>query len=1236
MKNIFTNIKSYFLFSLIYLLMIGNIWAKPLLLPSTPVVVVTPPSGANCYSIVTASGCGTARTQWYSKHNSIYTLLADINPLTVISETAVTLRAACYDPQTNQYAYSADYKVFSATTTDIITTTAPSGCTSLANLNITTLNASSATSGLSYQWKNSGANISGATNASYSTTTEGLYELVASNGTCSSSRKVAVSSPSSLPYLYANYTGTCGNQTLTFAQSGIGPPLPPASAGTYQWMRNGSAISGATSIGYSTTTDGQYVLKYSPTGCSTSFYLIPTSFNQANTSPIISQTPLKVSLSCLSELKCTGCNTSYGSMRVLSRPAGTTVWTTNSLTQGTFIEYGLLGPPTPTDYQFDYTTSGAGNCSVLSNIVTAYPPFYSSITPTNGTACAGGSVLLTANLAQPATVMYQWKLYSNEIPGATSPTYVATQNGDYSVVTSNGTCSYTSASVPVSINPSTYGISPTFSGACGSQTVVLSLSSPFGIPPGTYQWKLNGIAISGATNTTYSATTTGTYTADFTPTGCSLITSSPFVFTQTTPSAPVATLNPPVGFSCSSTLSSSTCDGSSRPQLQRNTGSGFFNVSPLFATISSQSAWEYRYVCVNGTCVSPPSNVVVGNSNLFTEVLPASSSVCTGTSLTLRFTYPGASYQWIKDGIDIPGATSTSYAVTQSGAYSVRVTKANCTDFTSAVSNIAVSSAFPTITPILGGTCANPSVQLVAFPTLGIFQWKRNGIAISGATSVSYTTSVEGIYTLDYTNGNCTATTLPYNFFINTAPTITLSPPTPASCIQTLSAASCPSLVKWEQDLGAGWTVFTTTTTPIQVPNVASSFRAKCVSGSCDSPPSNVIVVTPYLFTEVTSIRDYLCGVGPPTPLLLTATSTFTGMTYQWKKNGVDIPGATSSTYSASTVGGYTVVVTKDGCTYTSDLKNIYTVTPSILSLNASLTGSCGNQTANMSTTLFAGLTYVWRRNGTVIAGQSTNTYSSNIAGDYTVETNIYTTDCNDQSAPYAFTQVGLPPTATFSAVTPPSCGAFLSSMGCTGQTRWYKQANANVWNFDGSGTPYYPSTNIVSQFRATCLINTCETNPSNIITYTPNLFTQITPNPATICPGGSTDLTAVSTFSGLNYQWKLNGNDIVGATNATFTATQTGTYTLSVNNIPAAACGFITPPLVISAGVPLTISSLASGNWNVAATWSCNCIPTSCDNVTVETGHTVTIPVSQTGKLKNLTVKGLVDMKSPSSMKLK
>ncbi len=58
-----------------------------------------------------------------------------------------------------------------------------------------------------------------------------------------------------------------------------------------------------------------------------------------------------------------------------------------------------------------------------------------------------------------------------------------------------------------------------------------------------------------------------------------------------------------------------------------------------------------------------------------------------------------------------------------------------------------------------------------------------------------------------------------------------------------------------------------------------------------------------------------------------------------------------------------------------------------------------------------------------------------------------------------------------------------------------------------------------------------------------------------------------------------------------------------------------------IATGSNAGIASAATGNWGTAATWSCSCVPTSTDNVTISLGHTVT--ATTTVNINDLTING-------------
>jgi len=120
-----------------------------------------------------------------------------------------------------------------------------------------------------------------------------------------------------------------------------------------------------------------------------------------------------------------------------------------------------------------------------------------------------------------------------------------------------------------------------------------------------------------------------------------------------------------------------------------------------------------------------------------------------GASVSVVATGTGLSYQWYKDGVAISGATAASYtftAVTNGfSAYKVRVT--NVAGFVESVSvniGISIDPVAPKITTqpsVSGNKKVGDSITLsvVATGTDLLYQWYKDGTAISGARAASYT-----------------------------------------------------------------------------------------------------------------------------------------------------------------------------------------------------------------------------------------------------------------------------------------------------------------------------------------------------------------------------------------------------------------------------------------------------------------------------------------------------------------
>ncbi len=132
-------------------------------------------------------------------------------------------------------------------------------------------------------------------------------------------------------------------------------------------------------------------------------------------------------------------------------------------------------------------------------------------------------------------------------------------------------------------------------------------------------------------------------------------------------------------------------------------------------------------------------------------ITPAgATSVCKGSSLILNAnTGIGYTYQWIRNGANLAGATSATYNVTKSGNYSVKVTVPGGCNATSTAIGCTVN-ANPTAnisTPEGTNLCGLPDLDLVANGGAGFtYIWYKNGAIIAGATNQTYVVTTIGDY----------------------------------------------------------------------------------------------------------------------------------------------------------------------------------------------------------------------------------------------------------------------------------------------------------------------------------------------------------------------------------------------------------------------------------------------------------------------------------------------------------
>jgi hypothetical protein len=117
----------------------------------------------------------------------------------------------------------------------------------------------------------------------------------------------------------------------------------------------------------------------------------------------------------------------------------------------------------------------------------------------------------------------------------------------------------------------------------------------------------------------------------------------------------------------------------------------------------------------------------------------------------------------------------------------------------------------------------------------------------------------------------------------------------------------------------------------------------------------------------------------------LTANSG-AGLSYQWYRNGIILPGATNRILNTQQAGNYSVLVSNAwGCTKLSALTTIPVSNPSATIQVNGNSVICSGDSVKLSANLGAGFTYQWMRNNAVISGATSDFYYVKRNGFYRV-----------------------------------------------------------------------------------------------------------------------------------------------------------------------------------------------------------------------------------------------------------
>jgi hypothetical protein len=565
------------------------------------------------------------------------------------------------------------------------------------------------------------------------------------------------------------------------------------------------------------------------------------------------------------------------------------------------------------------------------------------------------------------------------------------------------------------------GQPPVITGQPANQTVNVGQTTTFtvtatGTGPLTYQWSVNGTAIGGATSSSY--TTPGAASTDSGSVFTVTVTNSSGTVTSTPATLTVAagstTVNPNAPLIITQPANQTVQVGQTATFSVTATGAAPFTyqwykagvaiagassstyTTPATATADSGSLFTVTVTDAEGTATSGPATLTVitpapGLPTITNQ--PASQTVTAGQIATFNVTATGIGpliYQWYKGGAAVAGATSSTYttpptANADSGSlFTVTVTNAAGT-VTSTPATLTVITAPIIVTPPANQTVSagqTASFTVVATGTAPItYQWFKNGTAIGGATSSSYTTptTVAGdsgsLFTVTATNTAGTATSTPATLTVTTAPVITSQPVNQTvnagqtATFNVAAAGTGPLTYQWfKGGVAIGGATSSAYTTPAAVVGDSGSIFTVTVTntaGSVTSAPASLTVNTPPVITNQPA--NQTVNPGQTATFSVTATGS-APLTYQWFKGGAAIGGATSSSYTtpvtALTDSGsvFTVTVTNPAGTATSSPASLTVNTaPTITTPPASQTVNAGQTAAFTVVASGVGtLTYQW------------------------------------------------------------------------------------------------------------------------------------------------------------------------------------------------------------------------------------------------------------------------------------
>jgi hypothetical protein len=806
--------------------------------------------------------------------------------------------------------------------------------------------------GATYQWKQNGVNIVGETNPRLLIQDIGIFSLTMTVGGCSATSSgiiIRLGNPLPNSINSSGITQACTGDTITLsAPKGIGY--------TYQWVKDGNLIAGATNSNFKATQSGNYLLSYAVRSCSRTPSLYLTFGNNAN--PTISTNKTIVCEGRTTTLKATNVNFSHNLQ-----------WFKDGVAMSGMNKDSLV--VSQTGNYFLQTIKGActGNSSALNISITNLNLPAPQIQKDHFNAfetCANNVVKLRVKDYNDTTVV--WLKDGNVIAGQTGTTLIARESGNYAVrYSGNELCFSQSAVIPVkitdvstgtfnanNITASSYNFQnfyPTFTGSAPYVYTVNNVRTDIVIDPNAYSFLSN---LNAQTLTiTKMANACGVGTA-----------SGPAIITLGSCATPtqvsISASNNPVCIG-GSTMLNAVAQGTGTLTYQwRKDGVNIASATSNNLTLANFSYTDIaKYsVAVTGVC----------------------GTVISGTAIQVNANYGDVVFA----KLDYPAYTNsdillTAFSGSSFGNASNAYRWAGPNGFTSTEQNpvipngTALNSGTYTVTATNAGGCINYALLSVTVTTAPITLGNLGTTSFcpNGTLSVPFTTTL-AIGTL-------------YKVYLSDA----------------------NGSFRNQTEIGNGMTSPINITFP-QYAQAGTRYRIRIVSTS----PLATSSLSGYLSTDgqdlTISVKNlggrefansyvYVCQGSAITGNI---SSNQSNVTYEWKKNGISQ--TNNSALRITNTGNYVAYVNKVGCNstakqYVIEFRSVIEVAGS--TRLGSYYQCSGSSILYREQYQSDSATYQWKRDGTSVANATSDTLIATQTGTYIASV---TDKCPISQTPYA------------------------------------------------------------------------------------------------------------------------------------------------------------------------------------------------------------------------------------------